>query len=84
VSLRAFIDRSIVEVYAQGGLGVVTSRIYPTPRLPDSTPDPGQTLPDWDTLGAWGYELRVVWPAGGVQAEVAMYDVDSCWEQGSE
>ncbi len=30
VTLRAFVDRSIVEVFGQGGRGAITARVYPT------------------------------------------------------
>lgn len=71
LSLRVFVDRSIVEVYAMGGRATVTSRIYPLPP-PEAITKEGQVV------DAWGMEVFGAWSAGDVQVQATVHELGSC------
>jgi len=78
LELHVFIDRSIVEVYCQGGRGRVTSRIYPALADNDyrhSSLSSGSSGRPWELAVLGG----VGGGAGRVTASVKVWELDSCW-----
>lgn len=75
--LNIFVDRSILEVYALGGRGVVTSRIYEVPLAhPDA---PAGAANDAVAVGQWGMEAFSTWSIGSTQVQAVVYEMGNCW-----
>ena len=63
VTLRVFVDHSVLETYAQGGRGVVTDRMYPTD----------------DALGAGVFCNATGGGAGATLLSLNVWSVDTIW-----
>jgi len=67
IELHAFLDRSVLEVYSQGGRARVTSRVYPE-----------QADTPWK-VAVFSHGKRGRTEGPDVQADVTVWSISNCW-----